>query len=92
MFWIVLGVVIAAVVAFLIPPPLNLVIIVGLVLGVLMHIASLLEQLVDQLRGRSPDPTEAPGPDPESLLRRLARARLAPRGKFRWKRNVTGGR
>ncbi|MBP2017604.1 hypothetical protein J2Z79_000989 [Symbiobacterium terraclitae] len=89
MFWILLGVVIAVVLALL---PWGAVIGAGLALGVLMHIASLLEQLLDHLRGQSGDPTAATVPDPETLLRRLARARLAPRGKYRSKRSEAGGR
>lgn|GEM_PF-4963262 len=91
MFWLLLGVVVAVAVALL-AREWGLVIFAGLVLGVLMHIASLLEQLLAHLRGESTAPAAAPGPDPETLLRRLARARLAPRGKFRVKRNEPGGR
>lgn len=88
MYWITLGVVIALGLVWLVPPPWNVAVGAGLLLGLLMHIASLLEQLLGQgsvLR------VEA-DPDPEQLLRRVASARVARRGRFRPGRREVGGK
>lgn len=87
MYWIVLGVIVALGLAMFVPPPFNVAIGAGLLLGVLMHIASLLEQLL----GQGADLKVTVEPDPDALLRRVVNARLARRGRFRPRRREPGG-
>lgn len=88
MYWIVLGVIVALGLLWLIPFPWNIAVGAGLLLGTLMHIASLLEQLLAQgsvLRVEVE-------PDPDQLLQRVGRASVARRGKFRPRGRQVGGR